>query len=72
MTTGIPYSSKFSWSNIFMIFMNYTEITKILPQKFPYTTLKYRASHFKNDESRKSAKITKIFNHENLELYGSS
>ena len=25
----LPYSSKFSWSNIFMIFVNYTEITKI-------------------------------------------
>ena len=29
----IPYSSKFSWSNIFMIFVNYTEIMKIFAMK---------------------------------------
>ena len=29
----VPYSSKFSWSNIFMIFVNYTEITKIFDTK---------------------------------------
>ena len=35
---GLPYSSKFLWSNIFMIFVNYTEITKISLQQAPLST----------------------------------
>ena len=42
----IQYSSKFLWSNIFVIFMDYTEIRNFLPQKFPYGILKYRAWYF--------------------------
>ena len=32
-TNYLPYSSKFLWSNISMIFMNYTEITKSFSPK---------------------------------------
>ena len=37
----------------------------------PLSTGLHTSTSRNNDESRKSAKITKIFNHENLELYGS-
>ena len=33
VTSYIPYSSKFSWSNIFVIFMNYTEIMEVFCHK---------------------------------------
>ena len=36
----------------------------------PLSTGLHTSKSRNNDESRKSAKITKIFNHENLELYG--
>ena len=71
---NIPYSSKFLWSNIFMTFVNYTEITKISGTKIHFSTLKYRAGHFKIMKqsypciSWKSAKIMQSFAHGNLEL----
>ena len=47
-----------------MIFVYYTEITKIFIMRFPYSTLKYRGlmlpKSWNIDESRKLAKITKI------------
>ena len=69
----VPYSSKVLWSNLFVIFVNYTEITKFCQEHFltpPLSTGLHTSKSRNNDESRKSAKITKIFNHKNLELYG--
>ena len=37
----------------------------------PLSTGVHTSKSRNSDESQKSAKITKIFNHENLELYGS-
>ena len=53
----VPYSSKFPWSNIFVIFVNFAIITKIFATKLSWQQLIVQDSTLKNHE--------KWMNHEN-------